>query len=160
MKQYEAIKEQLVSIVQGQMNNLHNTDAKELGEVVDMIKDLEEAIYYCTITEAMNKEEPYEKKRYMMYDDRFSRDMERDYGRMYYDGKGSSHMKPFDERVYTHPLDMRDVREGKSPMSRKSYMESRDMHKDKSMKLKDLEKYMSELSEDITEMIDGASPEE
>ena len=26
-----------------------------MGEAIDMIKDLSEAIYYCTITEAMEK---------------------------------------------------------------------------------------------------------
>jgi hypothetical protein len=32
---------------------LGEVDTKELGEAIDMIKDLEEAIYYCTVTEAM-----------------------------------------------------------------------------------------------------------
>jgi hypothetical protein len=36
------------------MSNLQQVDAKELGEVIDMVKDIEEAIYYCTITEAMS----------------------------------------------------------------------------------------------------------
>jgi hypothetical protein len=35
------------------MTHLDSVDAKELGEAIDMIKDLSEAIYYCTITEAM-----------------------------------------------------------------------------------------------------------
>jgi hypothetical protein len=34
---------------------LSEVDTKELGEAIDMIKDLEEAIYYCTVTEAMTK---------------------------------------------------------------------------------------------------------
>jgi hypothetical protein len=55
---------------------------------------------------------------------------------------------------------MRDEREGKSHMSRKMYMESKQMHQDKNIKLKDLEKYLQELSSDISEMIEGASPEE
>jgi len=37
------------------MGSLEKVNAKELGEAVDMIKDLSEAIYYCTITEAMEK---------------------------------------------------------------------------------------------------------
>lgn len=40
------------------------------------------------------------------------------------------------------------------------YMESKQLHKDKTEKVKELEKYMQELSEDIVEMIDGASLEE
>ena len=56
-KALESMKETLMCCVQGQMGNLANVDTKELGEAVDMIKDLEEAIYYCTITEAMKEKE-------------------------------------------------------------------------------------------------------
>ena len=45
-------------------------------------------------------------------------------------------------------------------MSRKSYMESKEMHHTKATQMKELEKYLQELSTDITEMIEGASPEE
>jgi hypothetical protein len=55
---------------------------------------------------------------------------------------------------------MRDAREGRSPMSRRSYMESKEMHHDKAIKLKELENYMMELGKDVTEMIQDASPEE
>ena len=34
------------------------------------------------------------------------------------------------------------------------------MHQDKNVKLKELEKYMQELSNDMVEMIQGATPEE
>lgn len=51
------MKEQLMSCVQGQLGDISKVDAKELGEAVDMIKDLAEAIYYCTITESMEKSE-------------------------------------------------------------------------------------------------------
>lgn len=48
------IKDTLIAQIQAQMSNLQQVDAKELGEVIDMVKDIEEAIYYCTITEAMS----------------------------------------------------------------------------------------------------------
>ena len=62
-------------------------------------------------------------------------------------------------------MKMRDSREGSSGMSRMSYMESKEMHKadtpaDKQYKMKELEKYMGELSKDITEMIADSSQEE
>ena len=44
MKQLEELKERLISEVQHNMNNLSNVDTKEMGEVIDMIKDLSEAI--------------------------------------------------------------------------------------------------------------------
>lgn len=54
----------------------------------------------------------------------------------------------------------RDGREGRSGESRRGYMESKEMGKDKSEKMKELETYMKDLSEDVTEMISGMSPEE
>ena len=53
MKRLCEIKNCLISAAQSQMSNLQNCDAEELGEVIDMIKDIEQAIYYCTITKAM-----------------------------------------------------------------------------------------------------------
>jgi predicted TIM-barrel fold metal-dependent hydrolase len=55
---------------------------------------------------------------------------------------------------------MRDNREGRSPVSRKMYMESKQMHKDKASQLQELEKYAQELTADMIEMIEDASPEE
>ena len=55
---------------------------------------------------------------------------------------------------------MRDVREGKSPVMRKYYMESKEMHYGKEKQIEELERYLKELSEDITEMISGATTEE
>ena len=55
MEQLKQIKDTLMSQVQAQLCNLQCVDAKELGEVVDMIKDLEETMYYCTIVEAMEE---------------------------------------------------------------------------------------------------------
>lgn len=58
------------------------------------------------------------------------------------------------------PIEMRDMREGRSPISRKTYMETKEKYHDKNMQMKELEKYMQELSSDIVEMIEGATPEE
>ena len=57
MEELKRIKDTLMGCVQGQMGHLESVDAKELGEVVDMIKDISEAIYYCTITEAMEEKD-------------------------------------------------------------------------------------------------------
>lgn len=205
MDRLKRMKDTLTTCIEGQLGNLQNVDAQELGEVVDMVKDLEEAIYYCTITKSMEEAEKKEKDKEhhyytpiyyprmeypMMY-----RDMDRQYegrmyypGDMYYDGQPRDSQGRFMEdgrrnyngggngnsssgnsssnggsrqyREYEMPFEMRDSREGRSPMSRRTYMESKQMHKDKATKIKDLENYMKELSEDITEMIEDASPEE
>lgn len=184
MDRLKSMKESLMSCVQTQMGNLQQVDAKELGEAIDMIKDLEEAIYYKTITEAM--EQKSEKEHHYYYTERYMqpdvyyRDMDRPHGRMYYNeypiyyanggGSGSSGgststsstgmgaaSRQFYEMEY--PI-MRDHREGRSPMSRRTYMEAKEMHHDKSVKLKELENYIQELTHDMVEMIEDASPEE
>ena len=54
MERLKHIKHKLIELVEAEVNeNLEAVDTYELGEVIDMIKDLSEAIYYCTVTEAM-----------------------------------------------------------------------------------------------------------
>lgn len=159
MKRLESMKETLMNCVQGQMGDLASADAKELGEAIDMIKDLSEAIYYCTVTEAMEENSKSEKHVYH-YTEPMYRDMDRNIGRMYYD-EGPRTMgdsRHYSEREY--PVEIRDYREGRSPMSRRMYMESKELHKDKAAQMQELDKYMQELAHDITEMVQGASPEE
>lgn len=190
MEKLKNMKECFIAQIQSQLGNLSQVDAHELGEVVDMVKDMEEAIYYATITKAMEEKESehgkhaYYTERY--YTPMYLRDMDRYDGRMYYNGNGSgggtgsssygangyngsgghggstsynmSESKYYTEREY--PIEFRDMREGRSPLSRKMYMESKEMHHDKSKQIKELENYMKELSDDIVEMIDDASPEE
>ena len=170
------MKETLMNCVSGQLGDLSSVDAKELGEAMDMIKDLSEAIYYCTITESMEKSDK-EKKEYPMNEyryypvdyNRYYRDMDREYGNMYYtdyamNNGGSRNYQdgnrqtPGESRNY--PIELRDYREGRSPMTRKTYMERKMHGGGKETQIQELEKYMQELSSDITEMIDGASPEE
>ena len=173
--QYELMKTSLMSCVQSQMANLKDVDAKELGEAIDMLKGLEEAMYYCTITEAMKKkeEEPEikEKEYHYFTQPRYEeRDMDREWGRMYYGGRSNNSTSSSGNgssggrsggRYYTEPDSMMyDPKEGRSHQTRKTYMESKEMHKDKASQLKELEKYMQELTQDMVEMIEDASPEE
>jgi len=177
MEQLKNMKAQLTSIVQGQMSNLANADCKELGEAVDMIKDLAEAIYYCSITGAMEESDKGKSQNNYYYTTPTSQEYGK--GRMYYGGMSNpvyyggdpnnySHGRepyyytPEHDREYEVPREimMRDYREGKSPMSRKMYMESREMHKDSATKMKDLERYIQELGDDIIEMVMDATPEE
>ena len=94
------MKENLMCYVQAQMGNLQGVDAKELGEAIDMIKDLEETLYYCSIVEAMEEEKEKGKSHYqngeqsMMYYPvmmNYAKEQEgntdwRDAPRRYYDG--------------------------------------------------------------------------
>ncbi len=183
MERLKHVKDTLLCAVESQIGDLAHVDAKELGEVVDMVKDMEEAMYYCSITKAMKEKEEEEKHSkhhmstplyYMMppnYPD--YRDMDRSQGRMYYEDRGmdyggsmrgrnnyESRMNMNTDRREGYPMEIRDVREGRSPVSRKNYMESKELHKGTPAQMKELEKYLQELSQDITEMIADASPEE
>lgn len=93
---------------------------------------------------------------YKSYPPEYFRDIDRDIGKMYYTDTGTMNMSK---------TAMRDGREGRSGMSRRTYMETKEMHKgntpqDKDIKMKDLEHYLNELSEDVKEMIIDATPEE
>lgn len=221
MEKLEKMKECLVGMVEGQIyGNIDKVDAQELGAAVDMIKDLSEAIYYCTITEAMEEEgeEKEDKGKHgmmysrsmpmyhmpypvEMYDPRYRERY--NYSSMYAQnggisggsssngGNGGSSgnnargggtrgyhegMMPMerysmydDGSMYEREVNrgnrdyiegmMRDPREGRSGERRKMYMEGKGM-KDKNHQMKELESYMQELSTDLTEMIQDASPEE
>lgn len=167
MEQLKSMKQCLMAQAQGQMGNLQAVDANELGAVIDMIKDLEEACYYASITKAMEEGQKEEEIRH--YSEKmmpYRYDGPRYYDGISYYGEGSSNsgnnssssgngrgMSYYNER----PMMMRDSREGNSPMSRKMYMEAKEMHKPTG---KELEKYAQELTNDIIEMIQDASPEE
>lgn len=58
MDKLKNMKESLVMAAQSQIStNLQNVDTEELGAVIDMIKDLSEAVYYCSVVEAMEGED-------------------------------------------------------------------------------------------------------
>ena len=171
MERLKSMKNQLISQVQTQLGNIHQADCNELGAAVDMIKDIAETEYYCSIVKAMEeKQEEKETERYY-YTERYMpipyqrtlepRDMDRRYGRMYYDvGAGAS--STIGESSYSDRTGgrMSDPREGRSPSRRKTYMESKEMHQPKEKQMHELDAYMQELTSDITDMIHDASPEE
>lgn len=191
MEKLKQMKECLVGMVESQIyGNIDKVDAKELGAAVDMIKDLSEALYYCTITEAMEEEDEAKEgksKHGMMY----SRSMpmyHMPYPAEIYDPRVRERVMPMyatgnsnmgasmdnggrrgsmrgyhEGMIERYPVHedgwMRDPKEGRSGERRKMYMDGKGM-KDKTQQMKELENYMQELSTDLTEMIQDASPEE
>lgn len=148
------IAESLMYEVECQLHDLSCVDAKELGEVVDMIKDLQEAIYYETVTKAMEEGLDYD---VAYYGDKYRKPQHSKTGEPYR-RKG----EPYHdwERDAWAPDPNHDEREGRSHLTRKTYMEAKELHMDQSRKMQELEKYMQELTKDITEMIADASAEE
>lgn len=117
----KTMKDQLMSCVQSQLGDMSKVNAHELGEAVDMIKDLAEAIYYCTITDSMEKTEEKEKASVnninyyttpmhyntRMYPDMY-RDIEKNNGYMYYSGGNNGNSSNGTTSYYTEM--MRDPR--------------------------------------------------
>jgi ribosomal protein S18 len=163
------LKDDILSCVENQVkSNLRDVDTKELGEAVDIIKDLSEAIYYCTITDAMHSSDDYEKKPYR-------RDMSKveHYGPedmssvMHYSGSGmgrdrgdSPSYYPNAWEVYPIESGWKTTNESESAKHRRYYMEGKVAHHDKSKQMHELESYITELGKDLTEMIEDASAEE
>lgn len=135
-----------MATVQSQMGNLQEVCTEELGEAIDMIKDLSEAIYYCTITEAMNENKGntyyYTENKYMD-----GTKMSRDYEKMYYTEQEMS-------------WDSLSSYEGESPKYRKKYLEGQEKHYAKEQQMKELEKYVQYLTNDVVDMLKNATPEE
>lgn len=155
MEQLKDVKEQLICQVQEQLDHLDSVDAKELGEVIDMIKDIAEAEYYCSITKAMEEKDREGRNGNIYYHTMPYPDYDRE--RMHYSsGQGNGSEKS----AHMSEMMVHDPREGRAKNSRKMYMESKEIHKDAATQMKDLEKYLQDLSEDIAEMIQDATPQE
>lgn len=167
MERLKHMKETLMCCVESQMSHLNTVDTKELGEAIDMLKDLEEAIYYATITKAMHATDS-DAERYndyppMMYYGGDGRSRGGEYMGRNGEGMRRDGYKPQREERYEKSWeDLResDPKEGRSGRSRRQYLDGKMKHHDSATQMRELEKYMSELSDDIVEMLDKASLEE
>lgn len=151
IKRLHELEEALSCLLETQLGNLEDADAAEMGEVVDMIKDIEEAKYYCSVVKAMEEASEYN----------YSYDPMNEHRMYYHDSKihhTSKENETYSEREF--PYAFQDSREGRSHRSRRMYMEAKETHQEKSVQMRELEKYMQELAQDIIEMIEDATSEE
>lgn len=179
MEQLKTIKDQLIAQVQAQMSDLKCVNTKELAEVIGMIEDLSKAIYYCEVYKHMEMAEEMEKYESQQDNDmptnnyyfteryyqtpEYYRDMDRNAGRMYYSDGNQSGSQNRSNNYYTekdYPMQWRDDREGRSPMKRKMYMETKAVNPDSAQAMKDLESYMQDLTADMMELLEKASADE
>lgn len=168
----KSIKDRFLGIIEGQLSgDLSKVSAKELGEIVDCAKDMAEMTYYCKITEAMEKNSDAENKGYMdeyLPESRYYTPTRMNMARRR-DSRGrymytepdymmdDRYDQDFRSRMYY--TNMHDPREGRSYISRRTYMEVKDSA-DKNAKMREMENYMNDLSSDLTEMIMGLDPTE
>lgn len=99
---------------------------------------------------------------YREHDPEYYRDMDISRGRMYFSSPMSN---AGSYRTTNASSSTRDARNGRAGDMRRGYMEAKENHPDnspesKQIKMRELEKYMKSLSEDLTEAIEGASNEE
>lgn len=145
------IQETLASAAESQIYNLECVDAKELGEVIDIIKDIEETFYYCSVIKAMEKGDSYG------YNDHQNEVM-------YYNEKNKmshdemTHKTSHSEKEY--PEAFQEERNGRSYHSRRMYLDAKEKKQDKTTQMRELEKYAQELTQDIVEMVQDSTPEE
>ena len=168
MEKMKDIKCRLIEAVQAQVADIKHVNAKELGEVIDCIKDLEESLYYASIIQAMEKTEEEEEKRSYNNINYYMDNPVKMYGgrRMYDDRPWYEHSSG-DRQYYVPymeyaPYMMRDKdwREDKLSKSRRTYVEGKLNHVKDTESMQDLEHYVKELGEDLTDMVQNSSPEE
>lgn len=170
MENLKKMQHCLICLAEEQIyGNLEHVDAKELGEVMDMIKDISETIYYTTITEAMEGEDEWhEEKRYTYKDPRHDKGKHIPPHKKTgdWDDYSDGELKEYEPHIYRDGMMqdarnamMRDPKEGRSGERRKMYMDGKGM-KDKSKQMQELEAYMNELTVDMIDMIQDATPEE
>lgn len=169
---------------------IENVDACEMGQVTDMLKDLAEAMYYRTLTKAMDEAEDdeimemfdrygdgrrfYDHYRYS--DGRFApkgrgsyrRGYEGPYWRMtpemYKDMQEYRDMDRNTGRMYyTEPT--MTMSESNYDRAKRGYIETKELHRanttqDKEAKMRGLEDYFKEISSDITGLLSDMTPEE
>lgn len=170
---------------------IENVDTCEMDKVVNMMKELSEAMYYRTLTKAMQESDTEE---IMEMFDKYGDDGKRYYDMWRYKSgrfapKGRGTRRGYEEPPYYHmtpdqykehdPEYWRDVdrkdgkmyftepvtMESRYEKAKRGYKEAKHAHasntaEDKQAKMKDLESYLKELSEDVTQLLSDATPEE
>lgn len=180
MERLKRIKEQLIGCVEYELGKgIQCVNTEELGEAIDMIKDIEEALYYCAKTEMLEEaDEDYgEMKKHGMV---YSIPHEAGAARMMTPNHPSAPVNPNMPSAVGLPYAVGGARmgtgwggydpeqnvetwdglEGHSGKCRKAYLESKHSHMDQVDHKKKLETYAKELGRDILEMIEESTPEE
>ena len=181
IKRMHCMIEKLAECAEKQFDNgIESVDTAEMGRVTDMLKDLAEAMYYRTLTKAMDDSDPEE---IMEMFERYG-----DGGRRYYDnyryadgrfapkGRGT-YRRGYDEPPYYHmtpemyrsmenyrDMDRRDGRmyytepsmnsgvhtESRYDMAKRNYTESKELHRGNTPE--DKEQKMKELEKYLREI--------
>lgn len=152
MKHLIEMKKKLIQCAEEHMEDLCAVDTEELGVVIDMIKDLEEGIFYCIM--GHHQLEKDEAAKVALHHCCHCDGMDE------VDFLDDDHNPTFMKKEHMAATYDHHELEGHSYLKRKAYLEAKEHKKDKIVQMKELEEYMKELSIDMTDMIKDASLEE
>ena len=153
-------------------SGIENVNTCEMGQVIDMIKDLADAEYHARISKAMEEADEDDRRYYDEYRYKSGRFAPKGHGmRRGYNETPYWHMTPEMYHDWDPDRDMDRDKHGRMyytepksssryDMARRGYTDARDTHKDKDTKMHELESYMTELGKDVSDLISGMSPEE
>lgn len=190
IKRMHCMIEKLSECAKSEMESgIENVDTCEMGKVVDMMKDLSEAMYYRTLTKAMDESTSEETiEMFERYGD----------GRRFYDKyryadgrfapKGRGTRRGYEEQPYYHmnpdmyrehepeywrDMDRKDGKmyytepitmESRYDKAKRMYTETKAKHnsgsvEDKQLTLKEGEKMINVIIDELMEMVSDATPE-
>lgn len=184
IKRMHDMIEKLTECAKSQFDKgLESVDTCEMGKVIDMIKDLAEAMYYRTLTKTMDESEDEETlKMFDRYgrDKRFYDHYRYEDGRFAPKGRGTYrrnydepmwHMtpemyrdmdrEPYGRMYYTEPTS-----ESNYDRAKRNYTETKEIHssttpEDKEQRMKALDKYIKTVTNEIIKIVsDNATAEE
>lgn len=182
----KAVEEILASKIKSEFEQgIECVNTEEMGAAVDMLKDIESALYHATVTLAMDEygdaESEYSRRYYDNYRYANGRFAPKGHGtRRGYEEPPYWHLTPDQYREWEHGRDIDRESAGRMyytepgqvikheseyDRTKRAYTESKAIHGDntpesKQARMKDLETYLKELSSDITSMINDMTNEE
>lgn len=140
------------------LENIESADTHEVYEVADIIKDMYEAQYYCSIVEAMEKDgeeygETYDYKGKMYGGNRYNRSR-----RMMF--TEPEYMDMQNTRMYSNNGTNNNNMGMRSNNSRVHYFDTKTRTSDVKQKNEAMEKYLTDIAMEVSEALQNASPEE
>lgn len=185
MERLKAMEERALCLAeQGLNQDVSSINANELGEIIDVCKDIAETKYYCSVVKAMEESDEAEK-----YMEKYLPEMA--YARNYtpyYDyatigcggrprrgysstsngnmgGNNGSYMRGRRNYMPTYDMyedmdDYHDMFDGESWKYRRNYMENKSVHGKEKDAQKELDEYVKSLTDDILDMIKNSTTQE
>lgn len=154
----KALEERALLLAETGLNqDVSCIDANEVGKIIDIVKDLKEAMYYCSIVAAMENtdyESNYNRRNY--YPHYGTNRVYPEYDRMYFTPKVSTNWTS----DYYNMGDSHSVDDGESWKYRRNFIQSKDMKKSDVETMEDLKDFFDAFQDDLLEMYNKSTTSE